>query len=150
MAGKKGAPKTHALNPGGDFEFDFGRVKSVSAIQSSSMPNGAYGGVPSGFVIESKEGNFYYSGDTALTQDMKLISETTKLKFAALCIGGNFTMGVDDAVRAADFVKCDQVLGLHYDTFPEIKINRMIAQEKFSARGKTLHLLPIKATRDFG
>jgi L-ascorbate metabolism protein UlaG (beta-lactamase superfamily) len=146
---KKGAPKVHSMNPGGNVDFDFGRVKSVNAIHSSSMPNGVYGGVPSGFVVESQEGNFYYSGDTALTNDMKLISEVTKLKFAALCIGGNFTMGVDDAVRAADFVKCDQVIGVHYDTFPEIKINHANARQKFSARGKTLHLLQIKETFDF-
>jgi L-ascorbate metabolism protein UlaG (beta-lactamase superfamily) len=146
---KKGAPKIHPMNPGGCFDFDFGRVKSVHAVHSSSMPNGDYGGVPSGFVIESKEGNFYYSGDTALTNDMKLISDETKLNFVVLCIGGNFTMGLDDAVRAADFVKCNQVVGVHYDTFPEIKINHIIAQEKFSARGKTLHLLQIKETFDF-
>jgi L-ascorbate metabolism protein UlaG (beta-lactamase superfamily) len=131
---KKGAPKIHPLNPGGSFDFGAGRVKSVNAIHSSSLPNGDYGGVPSGFVMESREGNFYYSGDTALTQDMKLIGDATKLNFAVLCIGGNFTMDVDDAIRAADFVKCAQVLGVHYDTFPEIKINHIIAQEKFSTR----------------
>lgn len=87
--------------------MDFGRVKSVGAVHSSSMPNGDFGGTAGGFVIESKEGNFYYSGDTALTHDMKLIGDATKLKFAALCIGGNFTMGVDDAIRGAEFIKCN-------------------------------------------
>ncbi len=137
---KKGATEVRAINPGGIVDLDFGRVKSVSAIHSSSMPNGSYGGVASGFVVESKPGNFYYSGDTALTLDMKLIGETTKLAFAALCIGGNFTMGVDDAIRAAEFVQCNEILGVHYDTFPEIQINHVIAQEKFKARGRNLHL----------
>ena len=137
---KKGAPQVHGMNPGGAFNFDFGRVKSVSAIHSSSMPNGAYGGAPSGFVIESPEGNFYYSGDTALTYDMKLIGETTKLTFAALCIGGNFTMGADDAARAAEFVGCTKILGVHYDTFPEIIIDHAKAQAAFKAKGRMLYL----------
>ena len=55
---KKGAPKIHPLNPGGSYDFSAGRVKSVNAIHSSSLPNGDYGGVPGGFVLESKEGNF--------------------------------------------------------------------------------------------
>ena len=144
---KKGAPKVHPMNPGGNVGFDFGRIKSVNAIHSSSFPNGAYGGSPTGFVIESKDGNFYYSGDTALTYDMKLVGEATKLKFAALCIGGNFTMGVDDAIRATDFIKCNNILGVHYDTFPEIKINHAEAEQKFKAAGKALHLLGIGEER---
>jgi len=147
--GKKGVQKVHPLNPGGTIELNFGSVKSVNAVHSSSMPNGAYGGSPSGFVIESEEGNFYCSGDTALTYDMKLISETTKLRFAALCIGDNFTMGVDDAIRAAEFIKCNEILGVHYDTFPEIKIDHKKAQEKFKARGKVVHLLKIGETHSF-
>jgi len=92
-------------------------------------------------VIESKEGNFYYSGDTALTLDMKLIGESTRLAFAARCIGDNFTMGVDDAIKGADFVGCNEILGLHYNTFPPIKIDQQKAIEKFRAAGKRLHLL---------
>jgi L-ascorbate metabolism protein UlaG (beta-lactamase superfamily) len=146
---KKGVQKVHPLNPGGSVNFEFGSVKSVNAVHSSSMPDGTYGGSPSGFVMESREGNFYYSGDTALTTDMQLISETTKLKFAALCIGGNFTMGVADAIRAAKFIKCKEILGVHFDTFPEIEINHARAQEKFRASGKTLHLLRIGAIHNF-
>jgi len=63
--GKQGAPKTHPVNHGGGCQFDFGRVKLVNAIHSSSLPDGAYGGNPGGFVVESDYGNFYYSGDTA-------------------------------------------------------------------------------------
>ena len=113
------------------------------------MPDGSNGGNPGGFVIESAAGNFYYSGDTALTLDMKLIGESTLLKFAVLCIGDNFTMGSDDAVKAAEFVRCKEVLGVHYDTFPPIKIDHAMAVEKFRAAGKTLHLLPPGAARDF-
>ncbi len=146
---KQGAPRVHPLNHGGSFHFDFGRAKFVNAIHSSTMPDGTFGGNPGGFVVESAEGNFYYSGDTALTLDMKLIGESTKLKLAVLCIGDNFTMGPDDAVRAAEFVGCDEILGVHYDTFPPIKIDHAAAQEKFKAAGKRLHLLAPGETRDF-
>lgn len=145
----QGAPKVHAMNHGGGFNFDFGRVKLVSAIHSSSLPDGTYAGTACGFVIASSDGNFYYSGDTALTMDMKLIGESTKLKFAVFCIGDNFTMGADDAVKAAEFVRCNEILGVHYDTFPPIKIDRAAAQEKFTAAGKTLHLLRPGEARDF-
>jgi L-ascorbate metabolism protein UlaG (beta-lactamase superfamily) len=147
--GKKGAPQTHGVNPGGSLDLGVARVKSVVAVHSSSFPNGDYAGVAAGFVVESSAGNFYYSGDTALTYDMKLIGETTKLKFAALCIGDNFTMGAADAVRAAEFIQCHEILGVHYDTFPPIKINQAQAQATFKAGGKKLHLLAIGETRSF-
>jgi len=139
--GKQGVQKTHPLNQGGSWRFDFGRVKFVNAVHSSGLPDGTYGGNPGGFVVESSEGNFYYSGDTALTMDMKLIGESTRLSFAALCIGDNFTMGIDDAIRAAEFVCCNEVLGLHYNTFPPIKIDEPAAIERFRAAHKNLHLL---------
>ena len=105
------------------------------------MPDGSYGGNPCGFVIESADGNFYYSGDTALTLDMKLIAEETKLRFAVLPIGDFFTMGIDDAVRAAAFVGATKIVGVHYDTFPPIKLDRDAAFRAAKAAGKTL-LLP--------
>jgi L-ascorbate metabolism protein UlaG (beta-lactamase superfamily) len=146
---KNGVKKTHGLNPGGSFPLPFGRAKFVHAIHSSSLPDGSYGGTPGGFVVESPEGNFYYTGDTALTLDMKLISETTKLKFLIMCIGGNFTMDVDDAIRAAALLQCKEIMGVHYDTFPPIKIDHAVARESFRAKGLTLHLLPIGGTQDF-
>jgi L-ascorbate metabolism protein UlaG (beta-lactamase superfamily) len=146
---QKGAPRVHPMNHGGGVQFDFGRVKFVNAIHSSTLPDGSNGGNPGGFVIESAEGNFYYSGDTALTLDMKLIGESTKLKFAALCVGDNFTMGSDDAVKAANLIHCNEILGVHFDTFPPIKIDHAAAQEKFKTAGKTLHLLQPGETHNF-
>ena len=75
------------------------------------MPDGSYGGNPCGFVVETRDGNFYYSGDTALTYDMKLIGEQTRLDFAVLPIGDFFTMGIDDALRAAEFVGTPRIVG---------------------------------------
>ncbi len=136
-----GAPKIHPMNHGGGFNFPFGRVKFVNAVHSSAMPDGSNGGNPGGFVVETADGNFYYSGDTALTLDMKLIGESTKLKFAALCIGDNFTMGAEDAVKAAEFIRCHEILGVHYDTFSPIEIDHAAAKKIFQLAGRTLHLL---------
>ncbi len=146
--GRKGLGKIHPMNHGGARQFDFGRVKYVNAIHSSSLPDGSYGGNPGGFVVETPAGNFYYSGDTALTQDMKLIGESTRLNFAVLCIGDNFTMGADDAIKAADFIGCNQIMGVHYDTFPPIVIDHAAAMKKFSAAGKKLHLLKIGVSEE--
>jgi L-ascorbate metabolism protein UlaG (beta-lactamase superfamily) len=145
----QGLRKGHPLNHGGGHQFDFGRVQFVNAVHSSGLPDGTYGGNPGGFVVESSEGNFYYAGDTALTMDMKLIGESRKLAFAALPIGDNFTMGVEDAVKAADFVKCDKILGLHFNTFPPIQIDSDSAVARFKAAGKDLHLLRPGESRSF-
>ena len=143
---KKGINNTHPMNIGGKWKFDFGNVKCVLAQHSSGLPDGSYGGNPMGFIIESTKGNYYYSGDTALTYDMKLIGEYRKVDFAFLCIGDNFTMSVDNAIIAADFIKCDKIIGMHYDTFEYIKINKKEAIDKFSNSGKELTLIPIGNT----
>ncbi len=137
--GKKGIAKVHPMNHGGKKEFDFGTVKAVNAIHSSGLPDGSYGGNPMGFVITAEK-NFYYSGDTALTLDMQLIPRWTKLDFAVLCIGDNFTMGYEDAVEAAKMVQCTNIVGVHYDTFGYIKIDHQKAKDAFTAAGITLHL----------
>jgi L-ascorbate metabolism protein UlaG (beta-lactamase superfamily) len=139
----KGINNCHPMNHGGHFYFDFGKVKCVNAVHSSSMPDGSYGGNPMGFLIETKKGSFYNSGDTALTYDMKLIGEYKRIDFALLPIGDNFTMGVDNAIIASDFINCNKIIGLHYDTFDLIRINKKEAQDKFSRAGKELILLEI-------
>jgi L-ascorbate metabolism protein UlaG (beta-lactamase superfamily) len=140
--GNKGL-QNHPMNHGGSWSFDFGKVKYVAAIHSSSFPDGTYGGNPGGFVIEGEHKNIYISGDTALTMDMKLIPMRTKLDLAVFPIGNNFTMDVQDAVIAADFVGCDKVLGCHYDTFGFIVINHDEAKKTFFDAGKDLMLLEI-------
>ncbi len=136
----------HPMNIGGKVKLDFGHVKCVTAQHSSSLPDGSYGGNPMGFVIESTQGNFYYAGDTALTYDMKLIGEYRSIDFAFLPIGDNFTMGVDNAIIACDFIACNQIIGMHYDTFGYIKIDQREALTKFERAGKHLSLLNIGET----
>ncbi len=135
--------KTHPMNHGGSWMFNFGKVKSVNAIHSSSFPDGTYGGQPGGFVIEADSKNVYIAGDTALTYDMKLISMRNPLDLAILPIGDNFTMDVDDATIAAEFLEVTTVLGYHYDTFGYIKIDHEVAKQKFANKHKELILLPV-------
>jgi len=140
---KQGINTTHPMNIGGHWMFDFGKVKCVNAIHSSSLPDGSYGGNPMGFLVEAPGKSFYYSGDTALTYDMKLIGDYKNMDFALFPLGNNFTMGIDNAIIASSFIKCDRIIGLHYDTFDYIKIDHMEAIEKFAVAGKELILLPI-------
>ena len=146
---KQGVEKGHPMNTGGKWKFDFGNVKCVNAVHSSTLPDGSNGGNPLGFIIESTEGSFYYSGDTALTYDMKLIGDYRKIDFAFLCIGDNFTMSVDNAIIASEFIKCPKVIGMHYDTFGYIKIDHTEAKKKFSRAGKELTLMKIGSTMTF-
>jgi L-ascorbate metabolism protein UlaG (beta-lactamase superfamily) len=140
----QGVDNSHPMNIGGSWSFeDFGKVKCVTAVHSSSLPDGTYGGNPMGFLVETPGGNFYYAGDTALTYDMKLIGEFKDIDVAFLPIGGNFTMNVDNAIIASDFIRCDRIVGMHYDTFGYIVINHDEAMEKFSSVGKELILLNI-------
>lgn len=138
--------ETHPMNHGGSWTFDFGKVKFVQAIHSSSFPDGSYGGNPGGFVIEGEHKNIYIAGDTALTFDMQLIPLRTSLDLAILPIGNNFTMDVEDAIIASDFVECDKILGYHFDTFGYIEIDHKEAVKQFFDAGKDLMLLEIGAS----
>ncbi len=146
----KGIENGHGMNLGGSFSFDFGKVKYVNAVHSSSMPDGSYGGNAGGFIVtpEGSSSSFYYAGDTALTYDMKLIGETEDIEFALLPIGDNYTMGARDAVRCAELVGTHTVIGLHYDTFPPIRIDIAKTRQLFDETGKSLLLPDIGETID--
>ena len=133
--------EVHPMNHGGSWSFEFGTLKYVNAVHTSSFPDGSYGGQPGGFVLEGEHKNIYIAGDTSLTMDMKLIPLRTRLDLAILPIGDNFTMGVEDAIIASDFLECDKILGCHYDTFGFIEIDHEDAKKKFYERGKDLMLL---------
>ncbi|HQW84282.1 MAG TPA: metal-dependent hydrolase [Ferruginibacter sp.] len=142
----KGIKNYQPMNTGGKWKFDFGTVKCVNAVHSSCLPDGSNGGNPMGFIIMSNEMNFYYAGDTALTMDMQLIPIFANIDFAVLPIGDNFTMGIDDAVQAAKMVQTKMVIGVHYDTFGFIKIDKQKAKELFKKNELELKLPAIGET----
>jgi L-ascorbate metabolism protein UlaG (beta-lactamase superfamily) len=140
---KQGLKHVQPLNPGGKLKFDFGTVKAVVAQHSSSFQDGSYAGVANGFVFQTPDGNFYYSGDTALTLDMTLIPKFATLDFAVFPIGDVLTMGIEDAIEAANFVNVEKVLGVHYDTFGFIQLDKTDAVNQFAQSGIALTLAAI-------
>jgi len=114
----------HPMHIGGAFDFPFGRVKLTIAVHGSGFPaeNGIlYLGNPCGFLVTADERTIYHAGDTGLFYDMKLIGEMNRIDAALLPIGGNFTMGVEDAVKAAELLRPALAIPMHYNTFDLIK-----------------------------
>lgn len=142
----KGIKNTHPMNTGGKWNFGEFTVKCTAAQHSSGLPDGTYGGNPMGFIVTSKDGSFYYSGDTALTTDMNLIAKWAKLNFAVLPIGDNFTMDAADAAECAQMINCKTIVGVHYDTFGFIKIDHEMARKTFANKGAELLLVKIGET----
>ncbi|HLF64227.1 MAG TPA: metal-dependent hydrolase [Saprospiraceae bacterium] len=141
--GEKGI-EGHGMNLGGKHVFDFGIVKYVNAVHSSTLPDNSPGGNPGGFVLWNEEACLYIAGDTALTQDMQLIPMTCpKLSAAILPLGDNFTMGYEDALIVAGFIQCDRIIGCHFDTFDVIKVDHFAAKQAFATENKELILLNI-------
>nr|WP_236587828.1 metal-dependent hydrolase [Tumebacillus amylolyticus] len=118
---EKQGVKTHGLSNGGGFNFEFGRVKLTLAFHGAGleMPNGdvLYGGAPAGILLTMGGKTIYHAGDTGLFGDMKLIGELNKLDAALLPIGDNYTMGPEDAVLAASWLKAGVTVPMHYNTF---------------------------------
>jgi L-ascorbate metabolism protein UlaG (beta-lactamase superfamily) len=118
----QGAANVHGMQPGGSFRFPFGRVKQTIAHHGSMLPDGSYGGVATGFIVNIGGQRVYYTGDTALFLDMQLYGEED-IDVLILPIGDNYTMGPEDALRCVKFVKPTVVIPLHYDTWSPIAQN---------------------------
>lgn len=129
--------KTEGMQIGGSYTFPFGKVKLTSALHGSVYTvNGKaeYAGLACGFVISVGDKKLYHAGDTALTLDMKLLEEYN-IDVAILPIGGYYTMDVDDAVRAAKFIKAKIAIPMHYNTFPVIKADPQEFVQKCADKG---------------
>jgi len=136
----KGIANAIAMNHGGTVDCNGVRVKMTNAVHTSSFPDGTYAGQPAGFVVTGADEKFYYSGDTALHYDMKLIGEAGGVDYAFLCCGDHFTMGVDDAIQTADFVGTKNVIAMHFDTFQPITMDHDHATKMFQDQGVILKI----------
>lgn len=141
--GTKGIENIVGMNIGGTYREEGLSIKYVNASHSSVLPDGNHGGNPGGFVIKSGGKCVYHAGDTGLLMDMELLGRHENIDVAFLPIGDLFTMGVDDAMIAADMLNCSHVVGMHYDTWPPLVIDKDAAREKFANAGKKLTLLDI-------
>lgn len=109
--------EAHSQHIGGGFQHPFGYLKLTQALHGSALPDGSDGGNPAGFLLTPQDGNkLYLACDTGLFGDMRLIGEEG-IALAVLPIGDNFTMGPEDALRAAKLIQADHVIPVHYDTW---------------------------------
>ena len=135
--------KTHGMNPGGGFNFPFGRAALTPAIHTSSLKAGSnpiYMGTACGIIIEAEGKRLYHAGDTALFSDMQLIGRHG-LDLALLPIGDNFTMGPTDALDALDFLKPKFAVPMHYNTWPPIAQDAHAFAANAAKRGHTVKAL---------
>lgn len=131
----------HPLHIGGAYIFPFGKVKLTQAFHGSSFPDGTYGGMPAGVLVTVEEKTVYHSGDTGLFGDMKLIGEMNPIDVAMIPIGDNFTMGLDDAVKAVEFLNPKMVIPMHYKTYDVIDVDPNQFVERIKQMGKDARVL---------
>jgi L-ascorbate metabolism protein UlaG (beta-lactamase superfamily) len=136
----KGAD-AHNMHIGGGYDFDFGRVKFTIAHHGSMTPDGTYAGEPAGIILKLKDKTIYHTGDTALFLDMKLIGEMNNIDYMLLPIGDNFTMGIDDAVKAVEFVQPKNVIPMHYNTWSIISADPNSFKSKVEKLGINCRVL---------
>jgi L-ascorbate metabolism protein UlaG (beta-lactamase superfamily) len=125
------------MHIGGGHQFPFGHVKLTIAHHGSTGPNGEALGNPVGVVLTMGGKKVYHAGDTGLFMDMQLIGDAWgPLDVALLPIGDNFTMGIDDAVRAAAFLNAKVNIPMHYKTFDVISADPNEFVKKVEAAGR--------------
>ena len=133
---------SHGMSIGGGFNFDFGRVKLVIAHHGSTGPDGEALGSPAGIVLTIDGKRIYHTGDTGVFLDMQLISELNgPFDICMLPIGDNYTMGVDDAVRACEMIRAKLHVPMHYNTFPVVKADADDFVKKVTARGLDVRIV---------
>ena len=113
---KQGVTNTHAQQVGGGFKHPFGYLKLTFAIHGSALPDGSYGGNPAGFLLSADGKKIYLACDTGLFGDMELIGDEG-IDLAVLPIGGNYTMGPEDAIRAVKLIRPHTVIPVHFGTW---------------------------------
>jgi L-ascorbate metabolism protein UlaG (beta-lactamase superfamily) len=135
---------SHGMNIGGAHSFPFGRVKLTIAHHGSGLQTDKgflYLGNPAGFIITASGRTIYHSGDTGLFMDMQLIGQLNKIDVALLPIGDNYTMGVDDAVKAVEFLRPRFVIPMHYQTWEVIDADPRVFAGKVQALGAQAQIL---------
>ena len=142
FCGDKGAT-AHAMHIGGAHQFPFGRVKLVAAFHGGRVEGdatGKYTTNPCGVVVTIGGKSVYHAGDTGLTVEMQLLEGRVDLMLVP--IGDNYTMGVEDAVRAVDFVKPKIVIPMHYNTWDVIRADPRAFQREVGNRAEVVILAP--------
>ena len=119
---KKGA-KTLDMGLGAWRDYVWGRAILVPAFHSSSTPDGQYAGCPCGIILDIEGKTIYHAGDTCLNSEMKVIGELYQPDIAMLPIGGKYTMDIEHAVKASEWLNATAIIPMHYNTFDAIKVD---------------------------
>ncbi len=139
---EKGA-KAIGVNIGGKLKFNWGTVKFLPAIHTSSAPDLPYGGVAASLLFDIEGTTIYHAGDTALMPDFKIIGELYNPYYALLPIGGHYTMDMEDAAIAAKMLFAMEIIPMHYNTFQNIKADVNKFKDMIEEQGQKC--LPLKA-----
>jgi L-ascorbate metabolism protein UlaG (beta-lactamase superfamily) len=133
--------KAHNMHIGGSYNFDFGELKFTHALHGSSDGDGRYMGDPAGAILHIGGKTVYHCGDTGIFMDMKLIGELDKIDIMLVPIGGNFTMNINDAVKAVEMVNPGLAIPIHYNTFGVIEADPNEFVSKVKATGKDARVM---------
>ena len=139
----KGLDRVHTMHIGGSYDFGDIKVKMTPALHGSAIVEDGkviYGGNPCGFVLEIDGKKIYHPGDTGLTKDMELLRDL-KIDLAFIPIGGNYTMDVEDGVKAVKMIEPKIVVPMHYNTWPVIEADPQIFAEKVKEIGVKCKIL---------
>ena len=128
--------KTNGINLGGWIDYSWGKCIAVPAFHSSSTPDGNYAGCPCGFIFAIEGKAVYHAGDTCLNSEMKVIGELYQPQISMLPVGGYYTMDIEQAVIASEWLKSSEVIPMHYNTFDAIKINIEDFERQIRNKGK--------------
>lgn len=139
-AQQRGAANAVGLNIGGTYAADWGRVTLTPAWHSSSFPDGTYGGMPTGLVIELGGQRVYFAGDTCLFSDMRLIGDRG-LDAAILPVGDHYTMGPEEAARTLELLRPRVAIPMHFGTFPPLTGDPQVFKRDGEARGVDVRIL---------
>lgn len=139
---EKGA-KIQDIGLGSWIDYSWGRVCAVPAFHSSSTPDGQYGGCPCGFILEAGGQVIYHAGDTCLSSEMKMIGEVYQPDVAMLPIGGKYTMDIEHAVKASEWLGATMIVPMHYNTFDAISVDISEFERQIREIGKMPLILKI-------
>lgn len=135
--------RANGVGLGAWLNFSFGRAIFVPAFHSSSSPDGKYAGCPAGIIFEIEGKRIYHAGDTNLNSEMKVIKEVYKPNVAMLPIGGVYTMDVEAAAIASEWLGANVVIPMHYNTFEAISADINKFNKLISAQGKKAKIMDI-------
>ncbi len=141
--------RTNGIGMGSRIAYDWGKVSAVPAFHSSSFLDGTYGGCPCGYVFEIEGKTIYHAGDTALSREMKTVGEFYQPDLAMLPIGGTYTMDIEAAVKAAEWLDVSAVIPMHYNTFNKINVNVSDFERQMRDISKMPFVMKIGLPKDF-